>query len=139
MAVLLFGSVFAFGMSSTTRVAWPDKPVVGENDWPEGTLALVNDPLRTEGWNPWFSEWPNDVNNYGFQVTNTADVNRLIQKLAAIKSTNAQIRFSADKEPKSLGFTTVLKDGNAIGVVFCIGSQARINEWFQRLPEVWQH
>jgi hypothetical protein len=31
-----------------------------------GSFDLVNDPLRTQGWNPWFSEWPNDMNFYAF-------------------------------------------------------------------------
>jgi hypothetical protein len=53
-------------MSSTSQVAWRDKPVPAQPDWPAGVLDLVNDPLRTEGWNPWFSECANDVNFYAF-------------------------------------------------------------------------
>ena len=134
-ALLHLGGPFASGMSGTSIVAWPGKPATGKADWPEGALALVNDPVRTTGWNPWFSEWPNDVNHYGFQVTNSADVNGLIQRFAAIKSTNMQVRLNPGREARSLGFSTVLKDGNEVCVVFCLGSQTQINEWFQRLPE----
>ncbi len=133
-AVLLAGSC-VFGMFGTSQVAWPGKAVSAEASWPEGALALVNDPARTEGWNPWFSEWPNDLNRYGFQVTNTTEVNRLIGKLATIKSPKLQLRLNPGKEARSLGFSTVLDDGNGTGVLFSIGNQARLDEWFAHLPE----
>lgn len=139
-AGLLFGAVLLAGphasaVSGTSQVAWPGKVVAAETSWPEGVLALVNDPLRTKGWNPWFSEWPNDLNRYGFQVTNTSQVNRLLQKLAAVKSPKLQLRLNPEKEARSLGFSTVLDEGNGTGVLFSIGNQARLDEWFARLPE----
>ena len=45
----------ASAMSGTSQVAWPGKPVMTVSNWPEGTMMLVNDPLRLSGWNPWFS------------------------------------------------------------------------------------
>jgi hypothetical protein len=128
-------STNAPAMSGTSQVAWPSKPVVAQPDWPEGVLDLLNDPLRTEGWNPWFSEWPNDVNSYTFQVSGTNDVNHLITKLAAIKNAKAQVLLYPDKEARGLGFTTVLKEGNGAAVVFSIGSQKRIDQWYQHLKE----
>ena len=115
----------ALAMSGTSQVAWPGKPVAAQPDWPAGVLDLVNDPLRTEGWNPWFSEWPNDVNYYTFKVSDTSDVNRLIAKLAAIKSAKARVFLYPGKEPRALAFTTVLDEGNGAAVVFSIGSQER--------------
>ena len=97
-----------FAMSGTSQVAWRDKPVPVQPDWPAGVLDLVNDPLRTEGWNPWFSEWPNDVNYYAFKVSGTNDVNRLTAKLAAIKGAKPQILLNPGKEARVLAFTTVL-------------------------------
>lgn len=98
-----------FAMSGTSQVAWRDKPVPVQPDWPAGVLDLVNDPLRTEGWNPWFSEWPNDVNYYAFKVSGTNDVNRLTAKLAAIKGAKPQILLNPGKEARVLAFTTVLE------------------------------
>ncbi len=135
LAILTLTIASASAWSSTDQVAWRDKPVKAQADWPEGVLDLVNDPLRTEGWHPWFSEWPNDVNHYTFQVRGTNDVNHLITKLAAIKSAKAQVLLYPDKEARGLGFTTVLKDGNGAAVVFSIGSQERINQWYQHLKE----
>lgn len=135
LGVLALTSTTAPAMSGTDQVAWPGKPVAAEPDWPEGVLDLVNDPLRTEGWNPWFSEWPNDVKHYAFQVRGTNDVNRLLKKLAAIKHAKVQVLLYPDKEPRGLGFTTVLNEGNGAAAVFSIGSQKRIDQWYQHLEE----
>ena len=135
LSVLVLAASNTLAMSGTSQVAWRDKPVPAQSDWPAGVLDLVNDPLRTEGWNPWFSEWPNDVNYYAFQVGDTNDVNRLITKLAAIKSAKAQVRLYPDNEPRVLAFTTVLDEGNGAAVVFSIGSQERMNRWYQGLRE----
>ncbi len=134
--MLAFGALVlvatnTLAMSGTSQVAWRGKPVPAQPDWPAGVLELVNDPLRTEGWNPWFSEWPNDVNYYAFKVSGTNDVNRLIAKLAAIKGAKPQILLNPGKEARVLAFTTVLDEGNGAAVVFSIGSQERVNQWYR--------
>lgn len=136
LIALMLAPKDTLAMSGTSQVAWPDEPVKASADWPAGALELINDPLRTKGWNPWFSEWPNDVNHYAFMVTNSSDVNRLIRKLADIEAGKRVILLDPEQEPRSLGFTTVLPENNGVGVLFSIGSQQRIDEWFQHLPEV---
>ncbi len=123
-------------MSSTSKVASPGRPVSATPGWPEGVLDLVNDPLRTDGWNPWFSQMANDVNFYEFKVRDTDDVNRLLQKLAAIKAPKIQVQLNPGKEPSYLGYSTVLERGNGTAVVFSVGNQEVLNVWYQRLPEV---
>ena len=135
LAVLAFTTTRTPAMSSTDRVAWPGKPARAEADWPEGVLDLVNDPLCTDGWKPWFSEWPNDVNYYVFEVSGTNDVNRLVTKLAAIRAAKLQVLLYPDKEARTLAFTTVLKEGNGAAAVFSIGSQKRIDQWYQHLED----
>jgi hypothetical protein len=134
--LVVLPSMSALAMSGTTQVAWRGKPVAVQPGWPAGVLKLVNDPLRTDGWNPWFSEWPNDVNYYAYEVGGTNDVNELIAKLAAIKTAKPQVLLRPGKEARALAFTTVLKEGNGTAVVFSIGSQERINQWYERLEEV---
>ena len=136
LGLLVLAAANAPAVSGTDRVAWRGKPVRAQPDWPEGVLELVNDPLRAEGWKPWFSEWPNDVNFYTFEVTGTNDVNRLIANLAAIKCAKPRVRLYPGKEARGLGFTTVLDEGNGAAAVFSIGSQKRIDEWYQHLKEV---
>lgn len=93
----------------------------------------MNDPTRTTGWNSWFSEWPNDVDQYALEITTTDDLNRLIEKLSATKSEVRQIRLSYLKEPVGLGWVTSLPEGNHIAAIFSIGDQSRIDEWYKRV------
>ncbi len=119
------------GMGGTSIVATKGSPAHVSAGWPEGVGDLVNDPLRTTGWNSWFSEWPNDVNQYAFEVGSTAEVNGLIVKLASIKSEIRQIRLSHLKEPSGLGWTTRLPKGNKIPIIFSIGDQSTIDAWYK--------
>jgi hypothetical protein len=115
------------------QIAWPGSPVAESPGWPAGVADLVNDPTRTSGWNSWFSEWPNDVNQYGFEIAKTDDLNRLIGKLAAIKSGARQIRLSYLEEPRSLGWVTRLPEDNKVTVIFSIGNQSQIDQWYKRV------
>jgi hypothetical protein len=120
-------------MGGTSVVATKGKATYVSPTWPAGVGELVNDPLRTSGWNSWFSEWPNDVNQYAFEIKSTDDLNRLIARLAAIKTDLQQIRLSHLKEPTGLGWVTRLPEGNRIPVIFSIGDQARIDEWYRHV------
>ncbi|MFK7910286.1 MAG: hypothetical protein AB8F34_06745, partial [Akkermansiaceae bacterium] len=97
--LILFVSEHASAISSTSVVATKGKPAFVSDSWPKGVGALVNDPSRTWGLNPWFSEWPNDVNHYGFQIKSTDEMNRLIAKFAAIKADRKCVHLSINKEP----------------------------------------
>jgi hypothetical protein len=129
--LLIGGNAFAAG--GTSIVATKGRPAYASPSWPKGVDELVNDRLRTSGWNSWFTEWPNDVNQYAFEIKTTEDLNRLIAKLAAIKSDLRQIRLSHLKEPSGLGWVTRVPEGNGIPVVFSIGDQARIDQWFKNV------
>ena len=98
--VVMAGVPFALPLpllsaGGTVRVASKRKPVAAADGWPEGALALVNDPLRTDGWKPWFSELPNDVTHYHFGVHDAEDVNRVVQRLAEVKSDVVRLRLHA--------------------------------------------
>jgi HEAT repeat protein len=133
-------SVSVFAMSSTTQVAYEGKPItevaVEGNGWPVGVLELLNDPLRANGWNSWFSECPNDVNRYEFKLHTGDDLKQVVRKLAKIHCKTVRIELDPRKEPRGLGFTTVLPEGNGIAAVFSIGSQPIMDRWFRRLPEI---
>jgi hypothetical protein len=117
----------------TSVVATKGQPAYVSPSWPEGVAELVNDLSRTSGWNSWFTEWPNDVNQYAFEIKSTDDLNRLINKLGAIKTDLRQIRLSHMKEPNGLGWVTRVPEGNGIPVIFSIGDQARIDEWYKHV------
>lgn len=135
-STLTFLAPSAHAMSSTDQVAWKGKPVSETPGWPEGTLALINDPLRTYGWNPWFSECANDVNWYEFKIRDTEEVNHLIKKLVAIKATKVTIQFEAGKSAPEIGSVPASSQSNRVAVVFSVGNQKRLTEWYQQLKEV---
>jgi len=126
-------------MSGTSMAASAGQPVSATlaeiHGWPEGTLAILNDPLRGDGWNPWFTEWPNDLNHYEMRVKSTEDVQHLIDLLVKIKGSPVQIFLDPRDEPSGLGFTTTLPEGNGIGAMFSIGSQKQIDQWYGHLEE----
>jgi hypothetical protein len=134
LAVTLCGSAL-HGAGGTMTVARPGEPAAINPNWPEGVAALVNDAARTHGWHGWFSGWPSDVNHYGYQIATMDDVNHLVEKLAAVKAPLRLIRLSPLKEPGSLGWVTRLAKGNRVAVVFSVGDQERVNDWYKHLRQ----
>ncbi|HEY3969472.1 MAG TPA: hypothetical protein VGM05_33270 [Planctomycetaceae bacterium] len=132
LVALLVPSVLC-AAGGTAVIARKGKAVTVPAAWPAGIAEIVNDQTRTSGWNSWFSEWPNDVNQYAFEIATTDDVNRLIEKLAKVKSDVRQIRLSYLREPAGLGWTTRLPEGNCLAVIFSVGDQARIDEWYRQV------
>lgn len=130
---LVWVAPYCYGWAGSRQIAWPDRPVTARTSWPRGVLELVNDPLRTEGWNPFFSDCANDVDYYVMKVQASGEANRLIKQLAAIEAERAQIRLNPGKEP-IIEFTTVSKAARG-PVVFSLGDQGIIDRWFERLPE----
>ena len=131
LSMILSAQLCAAG--GTMTIAMEGSAAYVSPNWPAGVGEIVNDPARTTGWNSWFSEWPNDVNQYALQVGSSDDINRLIQKLAAVGSELKQIRLSYLKEPRGLGWVTQLDEGNNIPLIFSIGDQAVINQWYGRV------
>jgi hypothetical protein len=117
----------------TSAIATKGNVATVSDDWPTGVGDIVNDPLRTNGWNSWFTEWPNDVNQYAFEIKSMKEVNALVEKLAKVKPAIGQIRLSYLKEPSGLGWVTQLPEENNIAVIFSIGDQGLIDAWFKRV------
>ena len=128
LALLHAGAPGLLAISGSRPVAFPGQPVLNEPGWPSNALALINDQARTEGWNPWFSGHPSDVHHYAFKLVNSADANRLIQRLAAIP-TNVFLKLSPAREASHLGFITRLKEGSDHAAVFALGNQRVLDQW----------
>ncbi len=131
IAALILGSTTtSFAAGGTSVVASKGQSAYVSKGWPEGAGELANDPARTTGWNDWFSEWPNDVNQYAMEVQSMEDINRLIEKLAAVKAELKQVRLCPLPEPKGLGWVSSVPPGNNIPVMFSIGDQTRMDQWY---------
>ena len=135
LVVLLLAARSACGIAGTSPVASEGKPVVEEAGWPPKIVELVNDPLRTVGWNEWFSELPNDVYQYAFAAKSTEDLNRLIKKLAATKAKGTRVELALGKEYPA-GPISILKPGNNIPAVVRFGNQVRIDAWYSHLKVI---
>jgi hypothetical protein len=134
LASILLAARTALGIAGVSPVASEGKPVAEDAGWPAKIIDLVNDPVRTVGWNEWFSELPNDVYQYAFAAKSTDDLNRLIKKLAATKAKGATVELSLGKEyPTNL--LSILKPGNNIPAVVRFGNQVRLNQWYGHLKE----
>jgi hypothetical protein len=117
---------------STRIIARPGQAAHINEHWPKGVDEIVNDQTRTRGWNSSFSEWPSDVQQFALEIKSYDDLQRLIKNLAALKG-KKQVVLSALSEPRALGFVTRLDEGNHIPVIFSIGDQEQINEWYKHV------
>jgi len=95
--------------------------------WPEGVHRLINDLVRTQGWNPWFTQHPNDVFYFGLDVRGAKDINRLLKKLAAVEMDHVELQLLPESgAPHAKG----------VGSVFVLGNQSMTDAWFAQLREV---
>lgn len=133
VTLAMVSSSLALAAGGTDIVATKGQPAYVSETWPKGAGDMINDPVRTTGWNSWFSEWPNDVNHYAMEIQSTNDLNRLIEKLSNVKSEIREIHLSHQKEPRGLGWVTQLPARNQIPVMFSIGNQHQINEWYKHV------
>lgn len=117
----------------TFRVATKGQKVSNVTSWPKGLEAFLNHPSRTDGWNDWFTEWPNDVEHYQFEVKDTEEANAVLAKFANVKSDKLRVRLSPGKEPRSIGWVSEIKAGNKTAMLFTTGDQERLDEWFEQL------
>jgi hypothetical protein len=131
VVLLCIAAADVFAFATTIVVATKGQPAPVSPAWAAGIAAIVNDPARTTGWNSCFSEWPNDVNQYAFDIKGLDDLNRLLEKLSAVKTDVRQLRLSYLPEPSGLGWVNQLPKGNGIAVIFSIGDQGRIDEWYK--------
>lgn len=130
----------AFSWSGTTQVASEGKPLPTDlalmYGWPDGVLNVLNDPLRTNGWNPFFSECSSDVKFYEIQLRENDDVRRIVAKFSEIRSDETRILLSPTSEARGFGFSSSLPEGNGTAAVFSIGVQETIDQWYRSLPEI---
>ena len=141
LVVVVLLPATAFPAGGTSKIASNGQPVPAAEHWPAGLEAVVNDPARTDGWNAWFTEWPNDVVHYQHRfaapeqtdVTATTRINALLKKFAAIRAGELHVHLSPQSEPRGYGWVSSLPEGNGTPVMLSIGNQQRIDEWYRRL------
>jgi hypothetical protein len=121
-------------ISGTMQIASKGQAVTAKPRWPRGLAAFLNSPRRTSGWNPFFSEMPNDCDYYEFDVRQTDEINELIQAFAHIKSPKLQICLSPDTGPRTIGRHPADADQRTLAVLFSIGDQETLDKWYVGFP-----
>ena len=125
----------AWAIAGFSSVASQDQKLEDNGQWPVKMVDVLNDPARTVGWNFWFSECPNDVNNYVFLAKSPDDLNRILKKLAAVDAKGMTVVLALGKE-FPVGNFAFLKKGNGAAAVLAFGNQSTINQWYMRLKEL---
>jgi hypothetical protein len=133
-AILTSAPAVAWAIAGFSPVAAQGQPLEDNGQWPAKMVDVLNDPARTVGWNFWFSECPNDVNNYAFVAKSTDDLNRILKKLAAVDGKGMTVVLALGKE-FPVGNFAFLKKGNNAAAVLAFGNQATINQWYVHLKE----
>lgn len=123
-----------WAIAGFSSVAVQDQKLEDNGQWPVKMVDVLNDPARTVGWNFWFSECPNDVNNYVFLAKSPDDLNRILKKLTAVDAKGINVVLALGKEFPTGGFS-FLKKGNNAAAVLAFGNQTMINAWFMHLKE----
>ncbi len=105
------------------------REIAAQYAWPAGTLDLVNDPARVEGWHPIFSECPNDSQTFGYRLDSTREANRLLKVLAQVKGERPAVLLDPKAEFRWDRHARV-----GYEATFAVGSRKVLEEWWRRLP-----
>jgi hypothetical protein len=95
--------------------------------WSTAILHLVNDPLRTDGWQPGFSESPCDGVLFDYAVQSIEDVNHLIALFTEIDDPDARIVLELGTQPSA----NRLMAKERPPVVFSLGNQGIRTFWYR--------
>jgi hypothetical protein len=133
-AALLATPSLAWAIAGFSGVASEGQKVEADIRWPARLVDVLNDPIRTVGWNFWFSECPNDVHQYAFVAKSTDDLNRLLKNLAAVDAKGKTVILSLGKE-FPVGNFAYLKKGNNAAAVLAFGNQGIIDQWYVHLKD----
>lgn len=103
--------------------------------WSHELLNLVNDAVRTDGWQLFFSGTPNNTSVFAFKPEREEDIARILKKFRQIKDAGKFIILSPEKEAFVMGYTTALPKGNGISVSLHVSNQKKLSFWYKNLPE----
>lgn len=125
-----------FAMAGTEHIASKGAPVSAEHakacGWPDGVMEIVNDPCRGDGWNPWFTELPNDNEYYELHMRTMDEINNLLAKLGRIRG--ARVLISPESEVR-IGWTAMRPRDQDPAIVFVIGSETARSRWRNQLAK----
>lgn len=135
IALLIEITSLAMPAGGTRVIAEKGTPTYGDESWPEGVATLLQHETRGTGWNDWFSQWPNDVNHYEFQVISMDEVNDVIDQFAQIEVAEGrprpEIHLCPAASPNGFGWLSRFPDDRKLSMIFAIGDQERMDQWYE--------
>src|SRR5262245_11253318 len=131
--ILLAGVAGLMAMSGTDRLVGEYDVIQKRPEWAKGVYELLLDPSRKVGWQSWFSECPNDMEQYAFAVRTNADAQRLIDALAKVETKRRVVVLNAGRGPRGLGDWQDKAEGREWGAELAFGNDAVLKQWFQRI------
>lgn len=139
ITLLIETSSLATAASGTSVIAEKGGPVYEHESWPEGVGTLLKHETRGTGWNDWFTQWPNDVEHFEFQVTSMDEVNDVIDQFAQIEvakgSPPPEIHLCPAASPKGFGWVSKFPHDRKLPMIFAIGDQQRMDKWYKSFLE----
>lgn len=140
-AVVVVIGVSVFGAAGTDTLAWKGKKTSVSEGWPQGAGDLVNDRARTEGWKNWFSGMCDSPSNFAFEIENTEDLNRLLEKLAAMQCETKELWLDRRSDVREYRSGPDPRKGNQPAVVLQIGDQLELDHYLKnrtgREEDLW--
>jgi hypothetical protein len=133
LLLILAGAARVLAMSGTDQLVGEYDPIEKRPHWPKGVYQLLLDPARKVGWKSWFSECPNDVEQYAFAARTTADAQRLIDALAKVDTKRRVVVLDPGHGPKGLGQWQPRAKGREWGAQLSFGNDAALRRWYERL------
>jgi len=132
---LLFASATpVLAMSGTDQLVGEYAPIEqAKPGWAKGLYEMLLDPARKVGWCSWFSECPNDLEQYAFAVRTTADAQRLLNALAKVEGPQRLVELDPGRGPRGLGDWQPKAEGREWGAVLMVGNERVLLEWYGRL------
>lgn len=106
--------------------------VAQRHGWPEGSLDLINHPLRHIGWKFIFGTSAGDQTSFAFTPRTPAQVQTIVDLYKKVAKTGGFIALRLGERPPD-NFATLVSPEADAAVVLRIGSQKLLDDWFSRL------
>jgi hypothetical protein len=134
LLLLLFAGVARLlAMAGTDQLVGEYDAIQKRDHWAKGIHELLLDPARKVGWQSWFTELPNDIEQYAFAVRTTADAQRLIDLLAKVQTASRVVVLDPGHGPRGLGGWHPKAQGREWGAQISFGNEAILRRWFENL------
>jgi hypothetical protein len=128
----LASAATALSMAGTDQLVGEYEPIEERPGWPKGVHEVLLDPTRKVGWRSWFSELPNDGEQYAFAVRTTRDLQRLLDAFAKVDDPKKRFAINPGRGPRGLGDWRPTAKGREWAAVLGFSNRDLVAKYNQR-------